>query len=137
MPSEKSFQSYFMKTVEHGYRTSVVGSAGFPDVLLIHGAWHSLVELKYMQIGPSGDKKLKGLFKPSQPPWYMNYLVKGGERLYVAFKIDFSDGVHSYGLLRVCMDFIRELNDLWHSELFNYNYTEYATLTELIKEHFT
>ena len=129
MASEKSFQAYFMKVVEHGYRTSVLGSAGFPDCLLIHGDRHSLVELKLLEVGPSGNKKLKGLFKPSQPPWYMNYIAKGGTRLFVVFKLN-----KGYSLLHVNIRFVRNLDELNYSDLPCFWYTEYQNLKDLIKE---
>ena len=134
MASEKSFQQYFMKTIPHGYRISLIQGGGFPDCLLIHGDRHSLVELKLLEIGPSGDKKLKGLFKQSQPPWYLNYLAKGGTRLFVVFKIVFSDTVCSYGVLHVQTRFIRDLDDIRYRELFDHDYVERATVKEVIYE---
>lgn len=130
--SEKSLQQYFMKTIPHGYRTSLTTGGGFPDVLLIHGDRHSLVELKVIELGKRGDKKLKGLFKPTQPPWYANYLVKGGTRLFVVFQIG-----KRYGILHVGMLFVRELDDLMYSDLKRFHYTEHNILKELIDVHFS
>lgn len=132
MSNERSFQQYFMQQVPHGYRTALVSGGGFPDALLIHGEKHSLVEVKVLEIGTSGDKKLKGLFKKTQPPWFMEYLSKGGERLFIVFKIvDMG-----YGILRVSRNFVMKLDELHYSDLFSYDYKEYRTLTELISESF-
>lgn len=133
MASEKSFQAYFMKQVPHGYRISLIAGGGFPDVLLVHGDRHSLVELKLLEVGPSGDKKLLGLFKQSQPPWYINYLAKGGTRLFIVFKLK-----RGYGVLHVNKEFIRDLDKLRYSDLWDqkYNYQGYLILSQLIKEYF-
>lgn len=132
MSSEKALQSYFMKTIPHGYRISLTTGGGFPDILLIHGPLHSLVELKVIKLGKKGDKKLKGLFKTTQPPWYANYLSKGGTRLFVVFQIG-----KRYGILHVDMAFVRELDDLMYSDLHRFHYTEHDTLKELIDAHFS
>jgi hypothetical protein len=129
--SEKSFQQYFLRNVAHGYRTELTTGAGFPDVLLIHGSRHSLVELKILKIGPSGNKKLKGLFKKSQPPWYWNYVSKGGTSLYVLFRLD-----GTYGLLGVNRHFLTDLETVTYKDLPKYCYKEYGSLQYLIKENF-
>lgn len=131
MTSEKSFQAYFMKQVPHGYRTSLTTGGGFPDVLLIHADQHSLVELKILPIGPSGDRKLKSLFKKTQPPWYLNYLHKGGTQLYILFKLE-----KKYGLLHVDPLFVRVIDEVRYSNLPEYDYMEYDNLKELISDHF-
>lgn len=134
MTSEKNFQSYVLKQVPHGYRTALTTGGGFPDCLLIHGDRHSLVELKILDIGPSGNKKLSGLFKKTQPPWYWGYLSKGGTRLYVVFRIG---GHHdAYGLLHVNHDFLRRLSDLKYLDLGRPHYREYSNLKELISDNF-
>ena len=133
MASETSFKAYFMKIVEHGYRTALVTGSGFPDCLLIHEDRHSFVELKVLEVGPSSDKKLKGLFKKTQPPWYMNYLAKGGTRLFILFKLNRG----YYGILHVNKEFVRDLDSLHYSDLPGYYYAEYASLKNLIKEYFT
>ena len=133
--SEKSFQSYFMKTVDHGYRTSLVNGGGFPDILVISGEKHFLVELKMLHIGVTGNRKLKSLFKPSQIPWYFKYLKKGGSNICVAFKLD-----KKYGLLKVCEDFCRNYDTIKYLDIKNnweYNYSEYDTLKELINVNFS
>ena len=130
--SEKNFMNYFMKTVEHGYRTSLIAGGGFPDCLLIHGERHSLVELKLLEIGPSGDRKLKGLFKQSQPPWYMNYLAKGGYRLFVVFKTIPWGKPNCYGLLHVSREFVRDIDTVKYSDLERYYYKESPRLTDLL-----
>lgn len=132
MSSERAFQQYFMTQVPHGYRTALVSGGGFPDVLMIHGERHSLVELKVIELGKHGDKKLKGLFKPTQPPWFLQYLANGGERLFVVFKIE----GNGYGILHVSREFITALDTVRYSDLFSYDYKEYRTLTELVKENF-
>jgi hypothetical protein len=133
MSNEKAFQSYFMKVVDHGYRTALLTGGGFPDVLLIHGDRHSLVELKVLEIGPSGNRKIKGLFKPTQPPWYLDYLYKGGTRLFVVTKVT-QDGNSRYGLLPVTKSFCLSLGALKYSHLKDYGYKEYKTLKELVSE---
>jgi hypothetical protein len=136
--SEQAFQNYLLSVVDHGYRTALINGGGFPDVLLIHCNLHSFVEVKDMSIGPSGDRKLHGLFKKTQPPWYAEYLSKGGERLYVVFKVTHSDGAKRYGILHVTMDFVRGLPEAKYSDLFTeYRYLEYPTLKELIDAHFS
>lgn len=129
--SEKSFQSYFLKTVPHGYRTALLTGGGFPDVLLIHRDRHSLVELKVLELGKRGNKKLKGLFKPTQLPWYANYLSKGGTRLFVVFKIG-----SRYGILHVDWGIVRGLEELHYSDLEEFNYKEFETLKGLIDSCF-
>lgn len=130
--SEKAFQSYFMKIVPHGYRTALISGGGFPDALLIHSDRHSLVELKVLELGQRGNKKLGGLFKPTQPPWYAAYLSKGGTRLFVVLQVG-----KRYGILHVDMDFVRALDTLFYSDLPNYRYTEYETLKGLIDDCFS
>lgn len=132
MTSEANFQSYFLSQVRHGYRTALITGGGFPDCLLIHGGLHSFVELKLLPIGPSGDRKLRSLFKKTQPPWYAEYLAKGGECLYVLFRLE-----KGYGLLHVTMEFVRAIEVVRYRELSErYKYTEYDTLKELISDHF-
>lgn len=135
MTSEKSFQSYLLKQVPHGYRTALTTGGGFPDCLLIHGDRHSLVELKVLEIGPSGNKKLSGLFKKTQPPWYWQYLAKGGTRLFVVFRIG---GTHdAYGILQVSYDFLRGLDTMTYLNMKNCpTYREYENLKELISDYF-
>jgi hypothetical protein len=129
--SEKSFQQYFLRNVAHGYRTELTTGAGFPDVLLIHGSRHSLVELKILKIGPSGNRKLSGLFKKSQLPFYMKYVHRGGERLFILFRLD-----NRHGLLHVDMNFLRDFETVTYTDLGKYCYKEYDNLKDLIKENF-
>ena len=123
MTTEKNFQAYFMTQVPHGYRTSLISGGGFPDSLLIHGNQHSFVELKVLYVGKSGDKKLKSSFKPTQPPWYAEYLTKGGKRLFVLFRLN-----EGYGLLHVDMGFVRAIPEVTYKGLGAFQYTEYETL---------
>lgn len=134
--SEQAFQTYFLDVVHHGYRTALINGGGFPDVLLIHCDKHSFVELKEMSLGPSGDRKIHGLFKKTQPPWYADYLSKDGERLYVVFKVTKSDGEKRYGILHVTMEFVRALPELKYSQMFDHRYLEYPTLKALVDAHF-
>ncbi len=130
--SETNFQAYFLKQVRHGYRTALISGGGFPDCLLIHEDLHSFVELKLLPIGPSGDRKLRPLFKDTQPPWYMEYLAKNGERLYVLFRLE-----KKYGLLHVTKEFVRAIEVVRYRELSErYEYEEFKTLKELISDHF-
>ena len=101
-------------------------------MLLIEGNEHYLVELKLLQIGLSGNKKLKGLFKPTQPPWYLNYLAKGGRRLYVVFKLN-----KGYGVLLVTREFVSNIDKVKYSDMVSPLYQEYPTLKELIREAFS
>lgn len=134
--SEQAFQNYFLSIVEHGYRIAQINGGGFPDILLIHNSLHSFVELKELTLGPSGDKKLKGLFKKSQPPWYANYISKYGERLFVVFKIVTSEGQKKYGVLRVYWKFVTEIPNVRYSDLKDYDYREFDTLKELTNYEF-
>lgn len=132
MTSEKQFQSYFMKNIPHGYRTALTSGGGFPDVLAVQGERHSLIELKRLEIGPSGDKKVSTVFEPTQKPWYAEYLHKGGKRLFVVFKLN--DG---YGVLHVDKDVIRDFDHIQYRDLWKYRYAEYKVLGELIREYFS
>lgn len=133
MTSEKNFQAYFVGQVPHCYRTALTTGGGFPDCLVVQGEKHSLVELKILEIGPSGNKKLKGLFKKAQPPWYWQYLSNGGKRLFVVFRLN--DG---YGVLRVDHVFLRALDTLTYKDMQeNCWYFEYSNLKDLIHEHFS
>jgi hypothetical protein len=132
MTSEKSFQSYFLRNVPHAYRTALATGGGFPDVLVIQGERHSLVELKILEIGPSGDKKLGGLFKKTQPPWYWQYLSDGGERLFVLFRL-----AERHGLLHVDIPFLRALDTIKYTDLGMHRYTEYDNLKDLIHANFS
>ena len=128
--SEKSFQSYFMKLAKHAYRTSLTTGSGFPDVIVVHeNDTVSFVELKMLLVGPSGDKRLKSLFKPSQPPWYRNFIFKGGRKVFVAFKLN-----NGYGLLRVTVEFIANIDTIKYSQMKKMGtYSEYTTLKELLE----
>ena len=133
MTSEKNFQAYFMTQVCHGYRTALISGGGFPDCLLIRGTDHSFVELKLLPIGPSGDRKLRSVFKKTQPPWYAEYLAKGGCRLFILFRLE-----KGYGLLRVTKEFVRAIEVVRYSELKErYEYAEYTNLKDLIRDRFS
>ena len=132
MTSETNFQAYFLSQVRHGYRTALISCGGFPDCLLIHGNEHSFVELKLLPIGPSGDRKLRPVFKKTQPPWYAEYLAKGGEQLYVVFRLE-----KKYGILHMDMNFIRAIEVVRYRELSErYFYEEFDTLKVLINDYF-
>lgn len=127
--SETSYQAYFLKAAQHAYRTALVTGSGFPDVIVLHGEdRYSLVELKLLSIGPSGNRKLKSLFKKSQPPWYAEYLARGADRLFVVFRLK---DVH--GLLHVDMDFVRNIENIRYGDLPRYRYREYPTVSELLE----
>ena len=133
--SEKSFQNYLMKLLPHGYRTSLVNGGGFPDILAIKRNKHFFIELKVMKLGVTGNKKLKSLFKPSQNPWYFQYLKKGGDSLYVMFQLE-----NTYGLLKVNETFCRNINTVKYLDLIDgpdYDYTEYSKLKELVDVNFS
>ena len=124
-----------MKIMPHAYRTSLVNGGGFPDILAIRNREHFFIELKMLLLGVTGNKKLKGLFKPSQVPWYFQYLKKGGESLYVMFKLH-----KTYGLLKVNEDFCRDIGILNYLDMkdgYKYQYKEYSTLKELIDANFS
>lgn len=110
--NERSFQTYFMKQCPHGYRTALVNGSGFPDVLMINGGYHCLVELKILEIGKSGNKKLASVFQKTQIPWYMNYKKKKGENLWVVFKLN-----KGYGVLFVTEEFCRDIPKLYYKDL--------------------
>jgi len=132
MANEKTFQTYFMKLLPHGYRTSLVNGSGFPDCLAIRREEHFMVELKMLNIGPSGNKMLRGLYKPSQLPWHLDYLYKGGTRLYTIFKLD-----GKYGIIHENMGYIKDVvAGLKYLDMWNipspYTYREYKSLKELV-----
>jgi hypothetical protein len=132
MTSEANFMSYFLKQVPHGYRTEVIGNPGFPDCLLISGTEHYFVELKILKIGPSGDRKLRSVFKKTQRPWYHQYLAKGGCRLFVVFHLG-----DRYGILRITQAFLDAFDVVRYRELKDrYIYKEYGILKELILDNF-
>jgi hypothetical protein len=90
-------------------------------------------ELKLLPLGPSGDRKLRPLFKKTQPPWYAEYLAKNGERLYVLFRLE-----KAYGLLHVTKEFVRAIEVVRYRELEGrYKYTEYDNLKELLNDRFS
>ena len=128
--SEKSYQAYFMKLIPHGYRTSLTSGSGFPDLIMFHeDCGYSLVELKLLLVGPSGNKKLKNTFQLSQPSWYTVYIHKGGDRLFIAFKLN-----KGFGLLKVTKDFLNNLNTLTYKDMLHLkSYTEYPHLKQLIE----
>lgn len=128
--SEKSFQSYFMKCLPHGYRTALTNGGGFPDCLLIHGDFHFLVELKTLKLGKRGDKVLRGLYTPTQMPWHLNYFLKGGKSLYTLFKLE-----DCYGLIREDEAYCRAVLDgLKYSGLKDFDYKEFKVLRHVIEE---
>ena len=132
--SEKTFQNYFMKILPHGYRTSLVNGGGFPDALLIRREEHFLVELKLLNIGPSGNKLLRGLYKPSQLPWHLEYLNKGGLRIYTMFKLE-----GKYGIIHEDMQYVKDVvAGLKYLDMKNCQlYSEYKSLKELISVYFS
>lgn len=101
-------------------------------MLVVNQDKHYLVELKFLTLGVKGDKKLFGIFKRTQPPWYMDYLVKGGTNLFVLFQVE-----NRYGLLHVDKGFIRDFPTVKYSDLKKYAYTEYPTLKGLIDDNFS
>ncbi len=132
MTSESAFQSYFLKLVPHGYRTALISGSGFPDVLVVQGSITNYVEVKILDIGPSGDRAIRTVFKKTQGPWYAEYLHKGGNKLYVLFKLN-----KGYGLLHVDKKFVDDLPTLRYIELPEYRYQEYKVLKELIDDNFS
>ena len=139
MTAESRFQSYFLKLVPHGYRTALITGSGFPDCLVVQGDTTNFVEVKILDIGPSGDRAIRTVFKKSQPPWYAEYLHKGGDQLFVLFKLP-----KGYGLLHVNKAFIDDLPTLKYSQLKEgslsgkYRYSQiYKTLKELIDDQFS
>lgn len=128
MTSESKFQAYFLSLVPHGYRTALVTGSGFPDCLVVNRSITNYVELKILEIGRSGDKSIRTVFKPTQAPWYADYLSKGGDRLFIVFRLN-----KGYGLLHVDKTFVDELSTLKYSEMKRYrNYMERKTLKEII-----
>lgn len=124
--AEKEFQRYFMKKAGHVHRAST--EAGEPDTQIVDGLKTYRIELKIMKVGVSGNMKIKPLFKPSQIPWYLDFISKGGKGLYVAFRLN-----KGYGLLEVTKDFCTHLNDIYYKHLKeHYSYTEFKTLDELL-----
>lgn len=141
--AEKSFQAYFLKVTKdlelNYYRTSLSNGTGYPDITAFHGVRHSVIELKDLILGKRGDKKLRQLFEDSQPPWYLDYLRKGGKRLFIAFRIrEHDESGRRYGLLHVDREIVMMLMEnclYYHSLLKNgCPYKEFKTLKELIEE---
>jgi hypothetical protein len=136
--NEKQFQNYFMKIAKplNFYRTSLVNGSGFPDVVGFHGERYSLVELKDLELGKRGNKKLKQCFQPTQPPWYMDYFARGGKRLFVAWRVRHEDKKW-YGLWHLQEPEVKALirNELYFSDL-NDNpfYTHYDNCKQMIEE---
>ena len=133
MTNEKQFQSYFLRLCPHAYRTALLNGSGFPDCLLLRGVEHFLIELKLLPIGPSGDKHVHCVYKPTQAPWHMNYLTKGGKSLYTVFQLN-----KGYGVVKETKEYVALLaaKKLKYSMLPEYGYKEYDKLTTLIKEEF-
>lgn len=127
---EKNFQTYFMKVADHCRRSST--APGEPDTQVIRGLRTYRVELKILQVGSSGDKKIKPVFKPTQSPWYIDFICKGGLGLYVLFRLN-----KGYGILKVDKRFCLNINNLYYSDLIKSElYREYDNLKELISETF-
>lgn len=137
---EKAFQNYFMKLAKplNYYRTSLTSGGGFPDVLGIHGEYHSFVELKDMILGKTKDHLLKQFFEPSQPPWYMDYFFNGGKRLFVAWRIRSNqESGKWYGLLRLTPELVLSIvkNELKYSHIkYTDDYEEFDTCIDMIRE---
>ena len=137
--NEKSFQNNFMK---HGkplnyYRIALINGTGFPDILGIHGPSHSLIELKYLVLGKRGDKKIRPLFKDSQPPFYINYFMNGGTRLFVAFQIhDWDESNKRYGLWQLRKQDVLNMDEIRYSDLKEgvFLYTEYSSCKDMIEQ---
>lgn len=137
--AEKNFQNYFMKIAKplNYYRTSLVNGSGFPDVIGFHGNRYSLVELKDIELGKRGDRKLKQLFQPTQPPWYSEYLAKGGNSLFVAWRVRDWDGSNKrYGLWVLGKSAVAHLinNDITYRDLVRFAYWEFKTCKKMIEE---
>lgn len=131
MSKEKSFEAYFAKLCD-SYRMALIASNGFPDRLVVKGDKYFLIELKRLELGKRGDKMLRGLYKPTQIPWHLDYLVnKGGNSLYTLFKLK-----HSYGIVHESPEYCRAVLDgLKYKEMkYRFSYEEYKTLKELVDD---
>jgi hypothetical protein len=123
---EKEFQTYFLKKAGHCHRST--SEPGEPDTQVVKGLKTFRVELKILKVGVSGNMKIKPLFKVTQPSWYLNFLSKGGEGLFVVFRL-----TKGYGLLEVTKDFCMNLNDIYYKHLLMHkSYQEFKTLDELL-----
>ena len=136
--SEKQFQNYFMKIAKlyNFYRTSILNGSGYPDVTAFHGERHSLIELKDLVLGKRGDRKLRGLFEETQPPWYIQYFLQGGKRLFVVWRVTEHDGSGKrYGVWKLTkVDTIQlSRNLLYYKGLINKQYIECSTVKKLIE----
>jgi len=137
--NEKSFQNNFMKYGKplNYYRIALINGTGFPDILGIHGPSHSLVELKFMVLGKRGDKKIRPLFKDSQIPWYLNYFMNGGTRLFAAFQIhDWDESNKRYGLWQLRKQDVLNMDEIRYSDLKEgvFLYTEYSSCKDMIEQ---
>lgn len=140
MANEKAYQNYFMKIAKplNYHRTALLNGGGFTDTLGIHGEKHSLVELKDFALGKRGDKKIRTLFKDSQPPFYIRYFQNGGLRLFVSFRICDYDGSNKrYGLWQLTKQAVLDMEDLYYSDMVKdpfFWYKEYSSCKEMIEE---
>jgi len=141
--SERAFQAYFMQIAKpmNYHRISLTSGSGFPDVAGFHGSRYSLVELKDLILGKRGDRKLRGLFEASQPPWFIQFFKAGGDRLFIAFRIrDFDESNRRYGLWKPTWAEVMDLGNLSYSYLKDVasGYQEFPICKDMIEsiEHF-
>lgn len=138
MANEKSFQTYFIhigKPLNY-HRIALINGNGFPDIVGFHGAKHSLVELKDLVLGVKGNKKIRPLFKDSQPPWYIRYFQDGGNRLFVSTRITNHDGGdRRYGLWQLTKQIVLDMDDLYYSDLRKMDtYKEYHACKDMVED---
>ena len=137
--NERSFQNYFMTLARplNFYRTALATGSGYPDITGFHGDSHSLVELKDIELGPTGNKLMKQMFQKTQPRWYMEYLSKGGKRLFIAFRIRDNQDRKYYGLWHPSIFEIKELaaNNLTFKDVCaSEYYRQYLVCVDMIEE---
>lgn len=140
MSKEKSFQKTLIKLCEQRDLQTIELSGlmhpgGKPDLMILGQEKYFYCELKQHEF--KRDFMLKGLFQPTQLPYYYKFLKSHYWSLYVIIKIS----KKGYEVIRMERKLIKDiLNDLKYSELAtkwccNSNFFTNATeLVDYIKE---
>lgn len=84
--AEKTFEKGLIKKLSMNHffvrKMAVLSAPGFPDLYIERNENQILLELKEFE----KDKKVKDYFTDMQIPFYIDYIDKGGKRLFVIFK---------------------------------------------------
>lgn len=113
---------------------------GFPDIMICMGRTF-LLELKSFEY--KRDKKLKSIFKPSQPPFYYDYCLKTlTQNLFVLFEA-IKSNEKIYYLVKVDSYTAKKLLSITFNDLlaegknFTMNLKKYTSLVKAIKDIFS